>query len=123
MSIVIIDPGGLAVKDPADSKVFVFDWDQNNLRTGVAISTSTWTILVVAGDNTTPLTKDSEVKLTAAESTTALGRTVVGDDRATRLRLLAGTLGTLYEIANKIVTNESPSQTKERSFRVLVQDQ
>jgi hypothetical protein len=33
-----------------------------------------------------------------------------------------GYLGALFEIANRILTTENPPQTKERSFRILVQN-
>jgi hypothetical protein len=71
----------------------------------------------------TALTKDSEAKLTAAEATTALQRTVTVDNRVTRLRLIGGTLGQTYTIANKATTSETPAQIKERSFRVIIEEQ
>jgi hypothetical protein len=70
----------------------------------------------------TALTKDSEARLTAAEATTALQRTVTVDNRVTRLRLIGGTLGQQYDIANKVTITETPSQIKERSFRILIED-
>src|SRR5215207_1635796 len=123
MSTIVIRSGALVIKDPADSKVYIFDWDGDNLAPGVSIPTSTFTVTAVSPSTTdTALTRDSEGRLTAAEATAALGRTVNIDNRATRLRLTAGTLGQIYEIANRIVTSETPAQTKERSFRVLIQN-
>lgn len=74
------------------------------------------------------LTKDSESRLTGVEATallTAMGipRTVTGDNRFTQVRLAGGTLGQTYEIANKVVTNESPPQTKEKSFRIVIEQE
>lgn len=110
MSIVIIQPGGLVRKDPSDIKVYVFDWDTDNLAAAVTIGTSTWTITAIKPSLTdTNLTSDNT--------------SILAGLRKTQIRLTAGTLGQTYEIANKIVTNESPSQTKERSFRVLIENQ
>jgi hypothetical protein len=165
-NLVVIQEGDLIRKDPADSKVFAFDWDYGNLAPAVQISTSTFTITeaspftawsaltnYVANDYVTSasvlyvclvphinqippnatywavvsaftaLTKDSEARLTAAEATTALQRTITVDNRVTRLRLIGGTLGQTYTIANKAITNETPAQTKERSFRVIIEEQ
>jgi hypothetical protein len=109
MATVTILPGDQVTKDPADSKVFVFDWDTNNLAATVTISTSVWTISAISPSQTDAvLTKDNESILTGT--------------RKTQVRLLAGTLGQTYEIANRISTSETPSQTKERSFRVRVEN-
>jgi hypothetical protein len=43
--------------------------------------------------------------------------------RYTQFRFTGGTLGAVYEIANMILTNESPAQRKERSFRILIEQQ
>lgn len=126
MSTVTISPGALVQKDPSDVKVYVVDWDASSLAVGAAIQTSTWTITALRPNPLdTALTKDNEGILNAAQATTALQgvRTVTADNRVTQVRLLAGTLNQTYEIANKIVTNESPAQTKERSFQVLVVNQ
>ena len=124
MSLIIVRNGALVTKDPSDEKVYCFDWDADNLAPTVTIGTSTWTITPISPSTTDAvLTKDSEIKLTAAQATTAVGHIVTLNDRATQLRLKVGTLGQIYEIANKIVTTETPAQTKERSFRVLIQQQ
>lgn len=109
MSTITVRAGGLVTKDPSDIKVYVVDWDSENLAAGVTISTSTWTITAISPSTTDAiLTKDSESILTGS--------------RKTQVRLSAGTVGQSYEIANRIVTSEAPAQTKERSFRVLVQN-
>lgn len=139
----------LKVKDPAAILVYAMDWGTSWLAVGVTIVTSVWTIIgistvgawsgatayvvgdkvlsggviyqaILAGTNhvppnatywtvvdALPLTKDQE--------------SGVGT-RITQLRLSAGTPGTKYTITNRIVTNESPAQTDERSFELLVQD-
>lgn len=110
MSSTTIYPGQLVLMDPNDKRLFNFDWDTLNLETGVEITTSTFTITALKQIGVTALTKDNEV--------------ILSGNRSTQLRLLAttGTVGDKYEIANKIVTNENPSEQKERSFKVLIQN-
>jgi hypothetical protein len=108
MATVTITNGDLVGKDPADIKVYTVDWDTNNLAPAVTIQTSTWTITAIEPSTTDALlTKDSE--------------SILAGNRTTQVRLTAGTLGQKYAIANKIVTNETPAQTKERSFYVLIE--
>jgi hypothetical protein len=107
MAIEILD-GGLATKDPSDVAVYEFNWDRNNLASSVTISSSAFTLTVlkpVSGDAT--LTKDSE--------------SILSGSRKTQLRLTGGAVGTLARVDNRIVTNESPAQTKERHFLVKIE--
>lgn len=122
MSIITIDPGGLVEFDPSDVRVIVFDWDKTNLGSGVQISSQTVTITRITGSGN--LTKDNEALMTGAEATTALGRTITVDNRASRVRIdaTAGVVGDRYMIADKIVTTETPAQTKEQSFQILVEN-
>lgn len=125
MSLILIANGDLITKDPSDSKVIGFDWDVSSLAPLATIATSVWTITPISPSPTdAALTKDSEAVLTAAQATTALQgtRTVTVDSRFTQVRLLAGTLGQKYAVANKVTTNETPNQIKERSVYVLVQN-
>jgi hypothetical protein len=109
MSTIVIQDGDQVTKDPADIKVYKFDWDTNNLAATVTIGTSTWTITPIYPSTTDAvLTKDQE--------------SILAGLRTTQVRLSAGTLGQIYEIANKVVTSETPAQTKERSFRVLIEN-
>lgn len=108
MSAITIRARGLAVQDPSDIRVYVFDWDQDNLDAGVLITSSVFTITAIRPSDDTALVKDSEAIQTGS--------------RKTQVRLSVGTPGALYEVANKIVTNEAVPQTKEQSFRLLVQD-
>lgn len=91
-------------KDSAASLIYDVDWGMFWLAPAVTITTSTWTI---TGPDAV-LTKDQE--------------SLTGGNRTARVRLSAGTTGARYTITNRIVTNESPSQTDERSFELLVQD-
>lgn len=117
-----IRDGGQVVKDSADIKTYCVDW-RDMFRASVQISTSTWTITAIAPSTTDAvLTKDNEAILSAALATTALEETVSEENLVTRVRLTAGTNGQKYQVANKVVSNESPAQTIERSFFVLVED-
>lgn len=108
MSAITIQAGGLAVQDPSDIRIYVFDWDRDNLTTGVTIATSVFTVTAIRPSANTALIKDNEA--------------IQAGSRKTQVRLSVGTLDALYEIANKIVTSESPAQTKEQSFQLLIQN-
>ena len=108
MTALTIPAGELVVQDPSDIRVYVFDWDTDNLSAGVLITGSTFTITAIRPPGDTALIKDNEA--------------IQAGSRTTQLRLSVGTLGALYEIANRIVTNESVAQTKEQSFRLLIQN-
>lgn len=117
-----IRDGGQVVKDSADIKTYCVDW-RDMFRASVQITTSTWTITPIAPSTTDAvLTKDNEAILSAADATTALEQTITEENLVTRVRLSAGTNGQKYQIANKVVSNESPTQTIERSFFVIVED-
>lgn len=96
----------LITKDPSDEPVLLFDWDASHLATSVTITTSTFTITALDPATDTALTKDNP--------------SILSGSRKTQIRLMAGTVGALYRLDNKIVTNESPAQTKERSIKILV---
>jgi len=94
--------GGMVVKDPDESEVYLMDWNTEHLVAGVTITSSTW---IISGPDAV-LTKDSESLPTT---------------RTTQLRLIAGTVGVKYKVTNRIVTNESPTRTKDRSVYVLIE--
>ena len=112
MSAVIVRPFALVPKDTNESRLILFDWDDENLAAAAAITTSTWTITrlepALALDTST-LTKDSE--------------SIVTGNRKTQCRISAGTLNGRYRLTNKIVTNESPTQTKEKSIDISIVEQ
>ncbi len=153
MSTVVIRPGAVVRKDPTDTKVYTVDWDTENLAAGVIIQTSSWTIteqrpvpawsatatyargarVVSAGtiygslaSNTNQLPPNATYWVVVG-SATALTKDsesiLVATNRTTQVRLSGGTLGQVYDIANRIVTNETPAQTKEISFSVLIENQ
>lgn len=98
----------LVTKDPSDIKTYVIDWDSENLSGGTTISSSTWTLTQLAGVTTTPLTSDQDA--------------IISGSRRTRIRLTAGALGSHWRVDNRIVTTETPPQTKDRAFYVLIED-
>lgn len=108
--IITVEDGALIEKDPADISVYSFDWDADNLAAGVQISTYLFTITAIKPAGDSALTKDNEGYVTGSSQ------------RKTQLRLTGGTLGATYRIDNRIVTNESPTQQKERSFFLTIQD-
>ena len=108
MATLYIRDGGLFSKDPEDQKVVKFDWDDENLSAGVTISSNTFTITQLKGASTTPLTKDNE--------------SIVDSSRNTQLRLIGGTLGAIYKVESQITTSESPSQVKNRHFKLKIED-
>lgn len=103
-----VDDGALIRKDPSDISVYTFDWDARALTASATITTSTWTITAIRPVGDSALTSDST--------------SILAGSRKTQIRLTAGTLGASYLVTNRIVTNESPTQTKERSITILVQD-
>ena len=120
---VTINPGDQVTQDPSDARIYIVDWDYN-LATGVQIAESDWSVRSLRPTFTDAgLTTDNDLLLTAAQATTALGRSVAADDRVSQVRISGGRLHQVYEVANRIVTTETPSQTKERSFRLLVAQQ
>lgn len=109
MSTVYLRPGGTYLKDPAESRIIGFDWDiDGNLAAAVTITSSTWTITAIRPSTDTALTKDNP--------------SILSGSRKTQVRLIAGTLGASYDLINTIVTSESPTQTKERSVRIQVEN-
>lgn len=107
---VTVNPGDLVRFDPSDEKVIVFDFDERNLAAAVELSSWLITITPIRQNGVGPLTKDGE-------------GLVVGN-RKVQARFLAttATLGDLYEVAIKGITNETPQQKKEYSIRILVEN-
>lgn len=111
---ITVDDGAQITKDPASVQVYTFDWDAANLATGVTITSFTIAITAIA-----PSTTDAI--LTAVSTGSGLG--ILTGSRKIAVKLSAGTLGQAYEVTCQIVTSETPAQTKERSVRVLIENQ
>lgn len=99
-------PNELLLQDANDLLLYVFDWSAW-LPASVTINTSSWAI--TGADSA--LVKDSEGFVDGSNQT------------KTKLRLSVGTVGVTYKITNRIVTAETPAQTKELSFFVKVRDE
>lgn len=123
MSVLSVSPGDLVTLDPSDIRNIAFD-HRSQLKSGVQAASVVFTITAIRQSGATALTKDQENRLTAAQATAALEQTVSVDNVVSQLRLNAttATLGDLYEVAAKIVTTETPTQTKEQSIHVLIQN-
>lgn len=184
MSTVIVAPGDLVLQDPADSRVYRFNWD--DLAAAVTLASSTFSItginplgltlnlavtslvyvdptltittavphgystndfITLAG--VTPVEMNVTLNVTVVTPTTftmsfsgyppptgvpgataTKGLDLVSvltaapyNSRWSQFRFTAnGVRNGMVEIANRIVTSETPSQVIERSFRILLQD-
>jgi hypothetical protein len=110
MSTVEVRPGNVIQKDTNENRVIVFDWDEESLATNVTISTSTWVITAIRPSSESPVMLEDD------------NDSILSGSRKTQTRLTGGTLGSEYRVTNRIVTSESPTQTKERSVFVSVVD-
>lgn len=114
MSMLTIMPGDLVTLDPSDKKVLRFDFDARNLPAGVSLTNSApafgLTIEAIQQNGSTPLTMD-EIGL-------------VTGNRKVQARFLATTasVGDRYRISCKGTTDETPSQEKEYSITVLIEN-
>lgn len=99
-----IAPGTSVIKDPHAIRMYQWDWDEL-LSSGTEIATAT---VVVSG---------SDNGLTATQVTRVSG------NRKVNVLLSAGTLGVDYTVTCRIVTNEAPAQTEDRSIIVRVAQQ
>lgn len=115
----ILDGTGFASKDSDEALVYCFDYDAESLLAGVALVNS-GTFLIEPTVSPADLVDDSPLLLTAAQATTALGRTVAEDDRVVLVRLSGGLVGTVYTIRHRVTTDENPAQTLEKSFRLRI---
>jgi YD repeat-containing protein len=109
MSTVVVKPGNVIEKDTNENRVIQFDWDTDgNLAAAVTISTSTWVITAIRPASETPVALAND------------NSSILSGSRKTQTRLTGGTLGSEYRVTNRVVTSESPAQTKERSIYVAV---
>jgi hypothetical protein len=191
MSTITVRPNALIRLDAADNRSIQFNYDDDNLAVGVAITTSTFRLIpigatakrllsltrttttatattgaynetgtlvaaphgfstgqyvTVAGADQTDYNLTAQITVTGATTftytvansptTPATGTLVYGGpspildnasltdtNRNTTVRVDARTsvVGGWYELANTIVTDETPTQTKEHAVQILVQ--
>ena len=98
--MMTIYSGGLIVKDPDSERVLRFNW-ADRLGDDVGIA-------------------DSEFAVTGPDDELTIDNASISGQYAP-FRLLGGTLGKTYTVRNRIVTNETPTQTLDASFKVLIQ--
>ncbi len=92
-------PTAQVTKSAGASRVYVWDWTDD---IGAAeIAGSTWTI---TGDGA--LTKDNE--------------SIVTGNKKTQVRLIGGTLNTVYTVVNTITTNGSPAEIEPATVKVRI---
>lgn len=106
--MITIRAGQTAIQDPNDERVYGLNWDDENLPEGVTLADA-GTITITAEGEESPTLEYDQLALMAGS-------------RSARVRLSGGTLGRTYRVAHRIVTSENPDQTKEQSFRVLIQN-
>ena len=104
--MITVHNGATVPQGPTEALVYTFDWDEENLPAGVEIASSTF---VIAAEH-----PDGNAELTADQTS------ILAGNRSTQVRLSGGTLRAKYRVTNRIVTNETPAQTKARSFFVLI---
>jgi hypothetical protein len=105
-----IKPGATVTKDP--NSILVYKWNWSDWLVGAAIiSSSTFSVDSNPDSN---LTLDSEAIITSDPDTS------IADNTWTRVRLTGGTVGQKYLVRNRVVTNESPAQTDDRSIWVQI---
>lgn len=111
-STTVLVGGSLVSKDPLEVLVYTFDWDSaanpENVALGATITTSTFTVTAIHPAGDVALVLDQASILTG--------------NRKTQVRATGGTLGALYLIRNQVVTTEAPTETKERSVQVLLEN-
>lgn len=98
-----VKPGETLTKDPDAILTYQFDWA--SWLGAALITTSTWEI---DGPDAV-LTKDQE--------------SIVSGSQQAQVRLTGGTAGKSYRLTNRIVTNETPAQTDDRSVTIRVRAQ
>ena len=100
----ILRPGMTLSKDPDALLFYQFDWGGEWLPSGVDISNYAITI----SGKDAALTFDNDGLLTG--------------NRQVQVRLKAGTVGVTYRVTCRITTDETPSQTDERSVWIRVEE-
>ena len=103
---ITITFGATVQKDPEAELLYVWPWgDSEALADGVEIADSEFLVSATDGD-AAPLEADSA--------------SVTEDGQSTQVRLTGGTIGAIYTVTNRIVTNGSPAETDDRSIKVKI---
>ncbi len=94
---------GLKTKDPSATRNGRVDWTAWFGGSGAAIATPTITV-------------------SGPDASLVVSGVAVSNNQTVIYQVTGGTLGVRYMITCRIVTNESPAQTDERSFMVLLEN-
>jgi len=105
-----VNPGTTLYKDPSAELIYTFDWS-DWLVGAATIATSTFTIS--GGDSVAA----------PADTLTKDNPSIPSGSTTTQVRVLNGTLGQTYTLTNTVITNESPTQTDERSIKIKIANQ
>ena len=97
-----IQPGLTLIKDPDAVLPYEFDWSE--WLDAAEIDTSDF---IISGADS-GLAEDSA--------------SVLAGNTSTRIVLSGGTVGVKYRVTNRIVTNETPARTDDRSFFISVKE-
>lgn len=103
----VIDDGGLVVQDPGDAAVYNVDWSEH-FDASVNLTDSQFSLTVLSG--TAGLATDSSAKtglITQIRVVNPLGPVLKGS---------------LFQVTNQVTTDETPAQTKQRSWQILIED-
>ena len=102
-----LHPGAVVIKDP--NAEIVYTWDWSDWLVGAAtIASDTFIVSTFTGD-ATPLVSDNE--------------SIVAGATSSLHRLTGGTVGKTYTVTHRIVTNETPAQTEDKSIKVSIREQ
>lgn len=96
-----------------------------NVTATITVTSTTLFTYTVANSPTTPATGTMTYSRGLTFDNSSILSSAAYDSRSTQVRLLAkgpDFLGSRYEIANYITTDETPAQTKERSFFVVIEN-
>lgn len=101
------------------------DQPEYNVTATITVTGTTTFTFAVSGTPATPATGTLTYSRGLAFDNAGILSSAEYDSRSTQVRLLAkgpDFLGHRYEIANVITTDETPAQTKERSFYVVIEN-
>lgn len=96
-----------------------------NITAAITVTSTTTFTYTMADSGASPATGTIVYQTGLHKDNEDILDDVTHDSRYTQLRLVAqgdSHVGKVFEITNRIVTNESPTQTKERSFFVVIQN-
>ena len=104
--VLEIYDGGLLIKDPNATAVYVADWDRVGLPAGVSL---------VDGGILTVRPEDASLVVGAPR--------LLSGNRKTQFSVSGGRKGRRYRITHRVTTDGSPAEVPERSFYLLIQEQ